>query len=183
MKTKQYPFVAIAAVFSTLLLTACDKDKEPDNEEELITTLKVNASEIGSGAISSFVFRDPDGDGGAMPTKFDTIRLKPNTAYNITLEFLNESVTPTEDITDEILDEATDHQIYYLPSAVNVTATNLNLDAKGLPLGTSATWNAGAASQGVLKIVLKHKPGQKAAGDPVTKGDTDIDIDFVTRVQ
>jgi hypothetical protein len=29
-----------------------------------------------------------------------------------------------------------------------------------------------------VKIVLKHKPDAKAAGDPVSKGETDIELDF-----
>jgi hypothetical protein len=34
-----------------------------------------------------------------------------------------------------------------------------------------------------MKITLKHKPGAKAGGDPVTKGETDIEVVFPVKIQ
>ncbi|TAD82491.1 MAG: type 1 periplasmic binding fold superfamily protein [Bacteroidetes bacterium] len=184
MKKNTLSKLMFLALSATVLATACKKEKDDENEEELITTLRVNAREAGTTTTTSFLFRDPDGDGGAGPTRFDTIRLAPNKTYNITLEFLNESVTPAENITDEILAEAGDHQVYHVPAGVNITVNTFNVDAAGLPLGTTANWVTGAAGGfGTLRIALKHKPGQKTAGDAITKGETDIDVNFVTRVQ
>ena len=56
--------------------------------------------------------------------------------------------------------------------------------AKGLPLGITSTWTAAvAAGTGTMNVTLKHKPGVKAAGDPVSKGETDISIDFKLSVK
>jgi len=53
-----------------------------------------------------------------------------------------------------------------------------------LPLGITSTWTAAAvAGTGTMNVTLKHKPGVKAAGDPVSKGETDISIDFKLSVK
>lgn len=175
---------ASAAIFmGSLLFSSCKKDDpEPVNEEEVITTLIVNLRDVGTGATESFIFRDPDGDGGNPPTVFDEIDMEAGKEYECTLSVLNESVTPAEDITEEVLNEDVDHQFYFAPTGNSANVTVTDLDANGLPLGLESTWNAGAAGTGTMKITLKHKPGEKNAGDPVTVGETDIEIDFVTNV-
>lgn len=173
----------IGVLLFSLSLTSCKKDKQDANEEELITTVKLTFTETGSGTVSTYTFKDLDGDGGAAPTVYQDIILAPSKTYNMAITVSNESVTPAEDITAEISAEGNDHQFYFEPSGANVTVSNLNTDGSGLPLGLTSTWTTGAASNGTVKITLKHKPGIKAAGDAVTKGDTDIELNWVTRVQ
>jgi hypothetical protein len=179
-------FVKMTFAFLTLSIIgySCKKDdNSPVNEEELITTLRLNLKESGTTTTKVFEFKDPDGEGGNPPTKFDPIVLDANKTYTCDIEVLNESVTPSENITAEILDEANDHQFYFEPIGVNVNITNLNNDANGLPVGLSSSWTTGAVSSGTLKVTLKHKPGTKAAGDPTSKGETDIEVIFQTSVQ
>lgn len=175
---------AIPVVLLVLVSTGCKKDKEEPNEEELITTVTLTFTETGgSGAVSTFVFRDIDGDGGTPPSVFQDIVLAPGKTYNMAMTLTNESISPAEDITGEISSEGGDHQFYFEPAGANVTVSNLNTDGGGLPLGLTSTWTTGAVSNGTVKITLKHKPGIKASGDPVTKGDTDIELTWITRVQ
>ncbi len=166
-----------------LLVSSCKKDPVNPNDGELITTVKVEFIESVSGTKQSFVFRDLDGEGGNAPSKFEEISLSANKTYKYEVYLLNESVTPVDDITIEIEAEADDHQFYYTPSFPALTISNLNKDSKNLPLGTEATWSTGAASTGTVNITLKHKPGTKAAGDPISKGDTDVSIDFKVKIQ
>jgi hypothetical protein len=162
----------------------CNKENKVDpNEGELITTLKISLVEQGSTTPQVFEFRDIDGPGGQVPTKFDSIIINANKTYNATIQFLNESVTPADDITLEVNAEAADHQVYYESSTPALTVSNLNNDSNGLPLGISSTWTTVAAAKGTLRITLKHKPGAKAAGDPVSKGETDLEIGFGLRLQ
>lgn len=177
-------------VFSALMLCvvgfySCKKDKVADpNEEELITTVRVKLKEKISGAQTVFEFRDLDGEGGAAPSKFDQIVLGKGLGYDCTLELLNESVNPADNITAEVLAEADDHQFYLTASSSLVSFSNLSTDSKGLPLGVTSTWLASSAiGTGTLNVTLKHKPGAKAAGDPVSKGETDISLDFSLRIQ
>jgi hypothetical protein len=165
-----------------LLIAGCKKKQTADDEEELITTAKVTLTPVSGGAARVFTWKDVDGPGGNAPS-IDSIKLSPSNAYNCSLQFLNESVSPAEDITTEITAEAADHQVYYEPSSVLIHVVGLNNDGNGLPLGTTSTWGVTSASAGTIKITLKHKPGAKAANDPVTKGETDVEVVFPARIQ
>lgn len=183
MKKSVLKFVLPVLLVGTAL-SSCEKDAEDPNEEELITTVRLTFTEVGgTGTVSTFVFKDLDGEGGAAPSVFNDIVLTPSKTYNMSITLLNESVSPAEDITTEVSSEGVDHQLYFTPSAANVTISNLNNDAAGLPLGLTSTWTTGIASTGTVTITLKHKPGIKAAGDAITKGDTDIQLTWNTRVQ
>lgn len=175
----------LAALFLTVgisLFTACKK-KEVSDEEELITTVNVVVTEQGTSNPITFSFRDADGPGGLAPTKFDSIILNTNKSYTVAVQFLNESVSPAEDITAEIKAEADDHQLYFQSTNVALSVSNLDADAKGLPLGLSSTWSTGPVGKGSIRITLKHKPDAKLAGDPVTKGETDVELDFGVRIK
>jgi hypothetical protein len=99
------------------------------------------------------------------------------------LYLLNESVSPVDNITLEVEEEVVDHQIYYTSSVSGLSITDLDKDEKGLVLGLESKWTTGAASTGNVNVTLKHKPGTKAANDPIAKGDTDVSIDFKVKVQ
>ena len=153
------------------------------NEVELITTIRLTFREAGSSTVQVFEYKDPDGDGGNPPTKFDPIVLNARKNYSCNIEVLNESVNPAVDKTPEIIAEANDHQFYFEPVIVNIAVTNLNSDSKNLPFGISSTWNTGVFGNGTVKISLKHKPGTKADGDLVSKGKTDFEVNFIARLQ
>ena len=68
-------------------------DVEPDDENELITSVTLKFTEQGTSNVTSFSYKDADGDGGNAPTKFDEITLKPNTTYTLAIELLDESKT------------------------------------------------------------------------------------------
>lgn len=167
-----------------LILAGCKKkNNEEENEEELITTVKLTLTPVGGGSALVYSWKDVDGVGGNAPV-IQAVTLAPSKVYNCSVQFLNESVTPAEDITTEVVTEGVDHQVYYAVSGgANLTVSGLNTDAGGLPLGTTATFTTAAASTGSLKITLKHKPGVKAANDAVTKGETDVEVDFPVTIQ
>lgn len=172
-------FLAFSIAFA-----GCSKDKdEVANEEELITTAVLEFRDNGSSDRFSVIFSDPDGEGGEEPVSFDEIRLRPNTTYSVTTTLLNESADPDTDITAEVAEEADDHQFYYIPEGVNISVNVTDQDNAGLPLGILSQWTTGEASAGTMRFVLKHKPGNKASNDDVTKGETDIDLNFVATVQ
>ena len=176
-KKNLYATLAFIMMISVL---GCKKDPVADpNDGELITTVKVVLTERVSGSQSIFEFKDLDGTGGAAPSKFDEIVLVKGKVYGCNLQFLNESKMPADDITLEVFKEGMDHQIYLSASDVLAVISDYSLDTKGLPLGITSTWTTAAtAGTGTLNVTLKHKPGVKAAGDPITKGDTDVSVDF-----
>lgn len=184
MKNSFFKWVsALTAVLIISTIFSCDKDEDPvGNEEELITTLRLTIRETGSGVIKVFEFKDTDGPGGNSPVKFDNIVLNANRNHTCTIEVLNESINPAENITTEVVAEAVDHQFYFEPVTAKIIVDISDKDSNGLPLGVSSTWNTGSAGNGTIKITLKHKPGVKASGDPVTKGETDIEVNFIAQI-
>ncbi|KAA0992609.1 hypothetical protein [Dyadobacter aurulentus] len=167
------------------LFTQCkDSGKEvtPDDENELITSVTLNFKEAGSGTVTSFSYKDADGDGGNAPTKFDTVRLKANTEYTLTVGFLDESKSPVSDITGEIEEEADEHLIVFTPSPASLlTYTYGDKDNNNFPIGLTGTAKAGAAGDGKLKIQLRHQPGNKN-GTPAP-GSDDVNLDFQLSVK
>ena len=178
MKTKIYLLFFFSAV-----LFSCKKESVDPNEEELITTVKLEFTEVGTTTKKSFEFKDLDGEGGVAPSKFDEIVLSPGKTYNCEVYLLNESVSPADNITLEVEEEGDDHQLYYTSTVNGLSITDLDKDKKGLVLGLESKWTTGSASTGNVNVTLKHKPGTKAANDPIAKGDTDVSIDFKVKVQ
>ena len=185
-KTKLYLFSLFAL---TLAVTSCKKEDpkpvevppSPVNEEELITTFRITLTDPnGVNPAVTAIFRDIDGPGGNEPVQFDTIRLKPNATYHAAIEFLNESVNPVQDITAEILEEATDHLICFTISGVNTSIVRTDSDGT-YEIGLASTWTTTAVSQGKIQIALRHQPGIKNGTCDV--GDSDIELDFVTYVE
>lgn len=181
--------VVLGILFSSALITSCKKDApEEDNEEEVITTMKLTFVPIGGGTTLTYQFKDADGPGGAAPTQ-DEITLAPSKSYNVTVQLLNETETPAEDITLEVADEADAHRFYYEPTTPsNITVSNLNNDGNGVPLGITSTWATGANATGKVKVTLRHYPNTppgKAITDLVSsaKSGTDIEVEFATRIQ
>jgi len=165
--------VLIMAVIVVSINNSC-KPKDT-NPEELITTLKLNFTK--GGITKSFQFIDIDGISGGNAGVFDTIYLDTNSTYNLSLEVLNESVSPAEDITAEIREEAIDHQFFFNPSSgLNLTSSYNDLDIAGQPIGLTNIISTGANSVGTLRVNLKHQPGIK--NNNQNTGESDIDVSF-----
>ncbi|HMU47607.1 MAG TPA: hypothetical protein PKC72_14640 [Chitinophagaceae bacterium] len=185
---KQLSKIVLGILAVSSLLTACKKDSEEENDNEVITTMKLTFVPVGGGSTLTYQFRDADGPGGAAPTQ-DEIVLAPSTSYNVTVQLLNETVTPPEDATLEVQSEAEAHRFYYQPSGgSNITVSGLNNDPNGVPLGITSTWTTGAAANSSIIITLRHyggNPPGKAAADPVDspKSSTDIEVTFNTKIQ
>ena len=185
MKNKNLMMVLL--VGAALIMNSCKKETIDPNESELITTVRLKLTNTFSSSINPLVyeFKDLDGEGGAAPVKFDDIVLQKNIPYICEVTVLNESVSPADDITKEIKAEANDHQFYFVPSSSKLlTVSNYDTDTQGLPLGLSSFWVTGLnPGTGTLRLVLKHKPGTKAANDLINKGETDIELNFKLIIQ
>lgn len=163
-----------------LIFSSCKKDNnDEENEEEVITTMQLTFVPVGTGNTLTYKFDDPDGPGGSNAT-IDEIILPPSKTYNVTLALLNKTVNPVADITIEVAAESQSHRFYYeVQSGLNLTISNFNNDANGIPLGTTSQWTTGAASTGKANVTLRHYPGNppnKAANDPVDSPKSSTDI-------
>jgi len=158
--------------FGLIILSNCGDDDPitPPNEEELITSVNVVFTPT-SGTAVTMKYYDEDGGDGATAPVVTGGTLAANTAYSVTLEILNESKNPAEDISEEIKEEDEDHQFFFeISSGLNLTHTSYDdQDENGNPLGLENTFTTGAASSGTLKVILRHEPNKSASG--VSDGD------------
>ena len=183
----QPQYLTMLVIAATLFAAGCKKDDDdpvspapPANEEELITTVRLTFQSASKGEQKQFSYVDLDGDGGAAPV-IEADTLSADSIYAVTIEVLNESEDPAEDITAEILAEDEAHQFFFQPSGANVAVTYADADGNGRPVGIATTWTVGAASSGTIVVTLRHEPDKNAPGvasGDITNagGDTDIEV-------
>jgi hypothetical protein len=171
-----------------LMFISCEKDDpKPINEEELITTVKVTCTPSTGGETVILSFVDLDGDGGNNPV-ITGGTFKSNTSYNVAIQFLNESSSPIEDITDEVRDEGQDHQVFMDSSGnFEFSYSYLDSDLDGNPIGLEMQFLIGAVGSGQLTLTLRHEPDKSGTG--VSDGDltnaggeTDVEVSFPVSV-
>ena len=173
--------------FASLLFIACssdDENPEPVNEEEIITTVTVTLTPDDGGTPVTLV-RDLDGDGPNEPVITVSGNLNANTSYNGDIILLNETEDPAENITEEVVEEAEEHQFFYtIAGGLNASTEYSNYDSDDNPLGTKFILSAGDASAGTLTFTLRHepkKPNDGTLGD--AGGETDIEATFNVTVE
>ena len=173
-----------------LLFTACSDDDnggdtpEPVNEDELITTLSVTLTPDGGGDAVTLKKFDSDGDGPLAP-EITSGNLTAGTTYSGSILVLNETESPAENVTLEVVEEGGDHQFFYIPDAnLDITTTYGNNDAAGNPLGTEFTLTTGDISTGNLTITLRHEPKKPNDGTlDDAGGETDVDGVFPISIE
>jgi len=178
-KLFRFPCVLLAGL---ALLSACnDKDPVAENQEELITTVRLTFTPTGStGSPVVATWQDPDGDGGTAPT-VSPITLAGNTTYTLAVALLDDSKSPSVNITEEVEEEAEEHQLFFRTSGLTgMTITYNDQDSNNRPIGLVNTVTTPTAGSGTLTVILRHEPNKAAAsvanGDPTNAGgETDIE--------
>lgn len=174
------------------MLAACSDDDEPVpvNEEEVITTMTITLLQQGGGGSPVILqTRDLDGDGPNPPVVTVSGSLSVEQDYNGTIELLNETASPPEDIAEEVQAEGDEHQFFFLAGgSLDVDTGYADQDSNGDPIGLEFTLAAGAASTGTLTVILRHQPDKAAAGvsdGDITNagGETDLSQDFSLEIQ
>ncbi len=160
---KWLPFLALGA----LIFTSCSNDDDnpdPVHEEEVITTLIITLTPDGGGAGVILESQDLDGDGPDEPEITITGNIASNTTYNGSVELLNETEDPAEDITVEIDELDEEHQFFYGLTGDLGTITYADVDDDGNPVGLLFTWETADAGEGTLTVTLRHEPNKDAEG-------------------
>jgi hypothetical protein len=161
---KKLQFIALA-LFTATLFSSCSDDGHDHgtNEEELITTV-ITTLTSGNQTIT-LTSKDLDGNGPNAPVVTTSGDLTVNTNYTGSIQFLNESVSPSIDITKEIKEEGLEHQIFYQAAASIGAFTYTDADTKGKPIGLAFTLRTAASpTTGTITVVLKHEPNKSASG-------------------
>ncbi|EDM42887.1 hypothetical protein SCB49_11342 [unidentified eubacterium SCB49] len=176
----------IPTLLLTIVMASCSSDDdtpEAVNEEEVITSVIVTlVSDSGTVTLSSI---DLDGDGPNEPEVIVTGNLKAETTYAGAVQFLNATEIPVENITEEVEEEADEHQVFYIPGGdFDATVTYGNFDENGNPLGTVFSLETGVAATGTLNVTLRHQPTKPNDGTLADAGgETDVSVNFPVTVE
>lgn len=182
----------LALLLTTMaVVTSCsnDDDPEPVNEEEVITTITASLTPVGGGTTIILQSQDLDGDGPNAPTISVSGKFAANTTYNGSLDLLNETESPAESITSEILEEDEEHQFFFNATNSIATFDYADSDSDGNPIGLEFTLTTSVNSgTGTISITLRHEPNKSAAGvinGDITNagGETDISVSFAVEVE
>ena len=177
-----------------LSMVACSDDDEmpEDNEEEeeiSLVTLTFSPDGGGADVVANWFDEDGEGIGAAV---IDNLALESGVSYTLSVEFTNTLGTEDEDITEEIMEEDDEHQIFFgftnnifsSPSGdgnIDSGSDALNYedqDDNDLPVGLSTSWTTGGNASGEFRVLLKHQPDAKTASSDSNTGSTDVDISF-----
>lgn len=176
---------AFYALLTLAMLGCSDDDTTPEiiNEDELITTVILTLTpDSGDQVVLTTI--DLDGDGPDEPVTTVVGNLSENTQYQGAVQFLNETEDPAEDITQEVIEEADEHQVFYtISEGLNIQTTYEDQDSQGNPLGVQITLSTGAASEGSLTVTLRHEPVKPNDGLESAGGETDISTSFDVSIQ
>lgn len=176
----------LAVLFlSTLVFKSCEDDHDDDHDhgsdEELITTVVYTLTD-GTNAVV-LEWEDLDGDTGNAPT-ITSGTLAANTSYTGTIQLLNKTESPAEDITLEVSAEADEHEFFYTSTVSGLNITKTDTDGNGNPIGISTSLSTGNSGTGSLTVVLKHEPTKPNNGTSTDAGgSTDVEVTFSINVQ
>ncbi|MEO9569985.1 MAG: type 1 periplasmic binding fold superfamily protein [Polaribacter sp.] len=173
-------------LLAIITLSSCSNDTpEEIHEEEVITTVNITLTN-GNDTIT-LQSLDSDGDGTVDETNISE-NLKANTTYIGSIELLNETEDPAEDITTEVEEEGSEHQFFYVVTNSIANFDYTDSDENGDPIGIDFTLTTNDAGTGKFTLILKHEPIKDADG--VSSGDstnaggsTDVDVSFNLTVE
>lgn len=169
------------ALFITVLTVQCSKDDEtPEeiNEEETIN--RVTLTVTSPGGSNTYTWNE----GETIPT----VNLTANAVHQVSISFFDATdPSDVEDITEEVIEEADEHFVFYEVANASLTiasASNDVVDADGVSINIHTEWTAGAAGSGTVRAVLIHEPTSKSG---TTRSDlggsTDVELDFPVTIQ
>lgn len=173
---------ALALTF-VLGFTSCSDDDTPEqiNEEEFINEVQLNINETGTSNTMTYTWIE----GGDTP---EPIVLDAEKTYEVTVSFLD-STNPNdvEDITEEVKQEADEHQVFFETSVSGLTiaaSDNDFEDSMGNKLGVITNWTAGSGTtSGNVVVYLIHEPVTKSGTSRDDfGGETDVQVPFTVTV-
>ena len=182
MKIFKYALLAIP-----FLYFSCSDDDdapEPINEEEVITTMIVTlVNHMNGSDVVTMQTQDLDGDGPNAPEVNVSGPLTAGTSYSGSIEWLNEMEDPAEIVTEEILEEDDEHQVFFSAAGVGMEFVYMDFDGNGNPLGTQFVLAPLEAGSGSVTITLVHEPEKPNDGSPPAGGSIDMQTTFPVTVE
>lgn len=191
---RKLPIYLLAA--GTLLFASCEsEDPIQENEGEVITDVTLLFTELDAagnpvGLTFSFDASDPEGiEVGGAPA-IETVNLSAGKTYQMEIEVFNS--IENEDITEEIIEEANEHQFFFLGSAFSGSSAPLTYvydDESGELIGVKGIVTVAANpsfNNAQMRVILRHDLDKNFPGADSPNfenfvqagGETDLDITF-----
>jgi hypothetical protein len=193
MKNLKKVSLYLLAVMAFGFASCESEDPEKENDGEVITDVTLSFQELNEsntpvGAILNFKASDPQGiEVGKSPT-IEPISLTRGKKYEMTIKVTNE--IEKEDITKEILEEAAEHQFFFLGPVFDSNIFSIQYaDAGGIALGLKNTVTVSSSTgtnNSSMRVVLRHGLNKSFAGASNPNfanfaqagGESDLDITF-----
>ncbi|WP_224491085.1 type 1 periplasmic binding fold superfamily protein [Robertkochia flava] len=167
------------ALVALIVLSACSSDDdtpEQINEEELIDRVVLEITDTDTQAMETFIWEE----GATAP---EPIVLNSGKTYAVEIGFFNAS-NPGNiiDITEEVIEEADEHQVFYETDISSLTISPAGgdfEDTQGNKLGILTNWSATGTTSGAVTTYLVHEPVSKTGTDrDDLGGETDVQVAF-----
>ena len=192
-----------ATLLSTVLLfIACDKDDEPEaeNEMEVFTKTIIKVTNLSDSSSETYEFEVEEHDHGhehgviAVNEESDDhsdhveIELESSSEYKFEISFLNDS-DPNNviDMTEEVIEEADEHHVFYelLGNGISYESTSGDtMDSNGNALNLVTKWTTTIATVVDVEAYLIHQPTSKSGNTRDDFGGaTDVEIEFEAHVE
>lgn len=152
MKFKNIFLASTLSVIMFNCINDDDHDHSEHGEPNLVRITFKNVSDIKDSVIVQY--SDPDLE-GPLPTVVDSIRLKENSSYSFSIKLLDQSKTPIEDLTSEIVAEKDAHLFVFCDESSNLNFSFL--ETKSVRFGRTGQVNTGSRTKGILKVQLLHE--------------------------
>ncbi|MDA9572190.1 hypothetical protein N9R44_02365 [Flavobacteriaceae bacterium] len=180
MKNNIVTMLGASFILLTIFASCSKDDPELVEEQELITAVELKFTSANTAAQTVRWTLDLN----STPS----IVLQSNTQYQVAVSFLDESdPADVEDITEEVKEEADEHQLFYEFSGVSLDFSSADsdvLDSNNNPLNVNSVWNTNASGSGTVRLYLIHEPLTKNSSNRSGfGGETDVEVDFTIVVQ
>ncbi|UZD23756.1 hypothetical protein PBT90_10185 [Algoriphagus halophytocola] len=194
MKTPHKLYLLAIALVSFTFASCTSEDPEPENDGEVITDVTLTFQELDDsnnpvGDAMEFTASDSEGiEIGGTP-EIETVMLTAGKTYQMSVEVFNSIAG--EDITEEISEEADEHQFYFLGSAFVGTPvlTYQYDDEGGINLGLNGIVSVVAdpsTNNATMQVLLRHDLDKNYPGADNPNftdyaqagGESDLDITF-----
>ena len=186
-----------------LFITSCEKSDTPvvENEMEVFTNATIVVTNLSDNSETTYVFEveahdhhDHEG-GGVAPSEGDDdhgehteIELAANSEYEFAITFQNNTDASNPiDMTEEVIEEADDHHVFYEFTDSSLTyesTTGDTIDSSGNPLNLVTKWTTTTGAVIDVAAYLFHIPSSKVGTTRADFGGAvDVEIDFEAHIE
>ena len=194
-------FTNTLLVLLILFIASCEKSDTPvvENEMEVFTNATILVTNLSDNSSTTYVFEVEahahDDHGAVAPSEGDDdhgehteIELAANSEYEFAITFQNNTDASNPiDMTEEVIEEADDHHVFYEFADSSLTyesTTGDTIDSSGNPLNLVTKWTTTTGAVIDVAAYLFHIPTSKVGTTRADFGGAvDVEIDFEAHVE